>query len=183
MRRLFLFPHAILAILLMVSFVAAGAQESQPAKKPVPISPSARLVAAKSAFVKSGGGSDIPLNVINSLLEGWGRFILVDAPEKADIIIEIASPTENNGVSVSSSTKTSAQGRPETSTTSTRQLSVSQIKLVVFDAKNKVALWSATEQPKSAVRQKAREDNLVEAAQNLFAKFRDRIQPPEKPTQ
>ncbi len=178
MRRSF---FILFSAMLTVSFLAVRAQENSPAKKPVPLSPSARLAAAKTAFLKSGGGSDIPYNVISSALEGWPRFALVDSPEKADLIIEISSPTEDNGVSVSSSTRTNVMGKPESSTTTTRELSVSQIKMVVYDAKNKVALWSATEQPKSAFRQKAREDNLVEAAQRLFTKFRDRIQPPEKP--
>ncbi len=179
MRRLF-FILSLYAILAN-SFPAAYAQENPPAKKPVPLSPSARLAAAKTVFVKNAGGSEIPYNVISSALEGWPRLMLVDTPEKADLIVEISSPTEGNGVSVSSSTRTNSMGRPETSTTTSRDLSVSQISMVVYDAKNKVALWSAREQPKSAFRQKAREDNLVEAAQRLFTKFRDRIEPPEKP--
>jgi hypothetical protein len=37
----------------------------------------------------------------------------------------------------------------------------------VYDAKSKVALWSATEQPKMGLKQKAREDKLVEAGAEI----------------
>ena len=44
-----------------------------------------------------------------------------DAPEKADVIIEITAPEESSGVSVSSSTKPSAQtGRMEQSSSSSK---------------------------------------------------------------
>jgi hypothetical protein len=33
------------------------------------------------------------------------------------------------------------------------------------------------EQAKSAMRQKTREDNLVQAAEKVFAKFHDRVEP------
>lgn len=45
----------------------------------------------------------------------------------------------------------------------------------VYDPKSKMLLWSASEQPKFAMKQKAREDNLVNAAQHLISKFRDRM--------
>src|ERR1700675_64167 len=87
----------ILLLLATVSF----AQDQKPAQTPV--SPSARLVAAKTAYMRNGGGSEIPFNVIESGIEGWGRFALVDSPQKADVIIEVVAPEDDNGVSVSSS--------------------------------------------------------------------------------
>ncbi len=161
------------AVLVVLSIIAVG----QETKKPVAITPSARLAAAKTAFVKNGGGSDIPYDAVLSGMEGWGRFVLVDSPQKADIIVEIASPSEGGGVSLSSSTSTGS-GRREEKTTTTRQLSGNTVKLVVYDARNKVPLWSASEQAKSAFRQKAREDNLLQAGQRLVSKFRDRLEPP-----
>jgi hypothetical protein len=48
--------------------------------------------------------------------------------------------------------------------------------MTVRDAKSKTPLWSATEQPKFAMKQKAKEDNLVKASQLLVSKFHDRIE-------
>ncbi len=170
--------HLLAAAFLL--FAVAALAQVQEQKKPVPMSPTARLNAAKTVFVKNGGGNEIPYNVISSAVEGWGRFLPVDAPEKADIIIEVTAPEENSGMSVSSSTTRSAPAgkQNESSVTSTRNLTVTQIKLLVYDGKSKIPLWSGTEQPKSGMKQKTREDHLVEAAQRLFTRFHDRVEPP-----
>ncbi len=175
MRSRYLFWFLIMAAMAYV----AGAQQATEVKKPVAITSTARLLAAKTAFVANGGGTDIPYNVISTGMEGWGRYLIVDSPAKADIIIEVTSPREGGAVSVTSTTtkKSPWTGRDEQSTTTSRDLSSDPIKLVVYDSKNKVPLWSASEQPKSAMRQKAREDNLVQAAERLLAKFRRRVEP------
>jgi hypothetical protein len=166
-------------VLLVLCGIASG-QEAKPeaTKQPV-VSQTARLQAAKTVFVRHSGGSEIPYNVIESGLQGWGRMILVEDPAKADLIAEISSPSDGTGVSVSSTTIPvgTSSGRDDAKTTTSRELSNSPVKLVVFDAKSKVALWSAMEQPKMGMKQKAREDKLVEAAQRLLAKFRERVEP------
>jgi hypothetical protein len=166
---------------LVIAILATGAapaqeKETPEQKKPAFVPPSARLAAAKSALVKNAGGSEIPYNVISSGLEGWGRFKLVDSASEADIVVEVSSPGEQGGVSVSSRTRSGATGRMEESTSTSRNLGSDAIKLVVYDAKTHVALWTASEQPKSALRQKAREDNLVQAAARLVTKFRERLE-------
>jgi hypothetical protein len=166
-------------VLLVTGAMLANAQE--PKKAPLAITPAARLAAAKTALVRNGGGSSIPFNVIVSSLEGWGRFTLVDAPEKADIILEVSAPDEGGGVSVSSSTKKgTSMGRTDPSTTTNRQISVTHVRMIAYDAKSKVALWSGTEQPKFAMKQRVKEDSLVEAAQRLVSKFRERVEPPSQ---
>jgi hypothetical protein len=158
----------------------AGGQEAKPesTKQPV-VSQTARLQAAKTVFVRHSGGSEIPYNVIETGLQGWARLMVVEDPAKADLIAEISSPSDGSGVSVSSTTMPSSThpGRDDAKTTTSRDLSNSPVKLVVYDAKSKVALWSAMEQPKMGLKQKAREDKLVEAAQRLLAKFRERVEP------
>jgi hypothetical protein len=52
--------------------------------------------------------------------------------------------------------------------------------MTVFDARNKRLLWSATESVKFAMKEKAKENNLVEAAERLARKFHDRLEPPTK---
>src|SRR5205807_487346 len=184
MRRSLL--QSILLVLLSISAVTSGAQQTPaPEAKPAPAAnPLAvshdRLASAKNLFLKRTGGSEIPYNVINASLEGWGRYAVVDTPDKADIVMEIAAPVEDSGTRVSA--KTSAEtGQPEKGYSSSKEISSDPIKITVYDAKSKRPLWSATDKPKSAMRQKARENNLVESAERLFSKFHDRVEPAPKP--
>ena len=158
------------------------AQEKPPAppeqKHPVYASPSARLAAAKTVFVKNKGGSDVPYNVISGALEGWARFVPVDSPEQADIVIEVTSPDDDNHSSTTSKTHVGLNGRMEDSTSTTRNVYEGPIKMVVSDARTHLTLWAASEQPKGGFRQHARDEHLVEAAERLVAKFRARLEPP-----
>ena len=142
------------------------------------LSPIARLTSAQTAYLKNAGGSDLPFNVISEGVEGWGRYRIVNSPDKADIIVEVTSPDAGGGVSVSSTTSTDPQTRgPVESSTTSRELSVSRITLIVYDAKSKMALWSGSEQPKGAMRTKTRKDNIVQAAQRLVTKLREHVEP------
>lgn len=174
---------AILALLFTGAFGQQQQQQQPPAqeKKTEPITSSARLAAAKTAFLKKTGGSEIPFDVVSSSMEGWGRFTMVSAPEKADLIIEISSPDEG-GTSFSSSMKPSREtGQMEQSSSTSKQLPTgSDIRLIVRDAKTKVPLWSASEHSKSSLKKVDRENNLVEATQRLVAKFHDQIEPPAR---
>ena len=170
-----------LLITIFCSFgIAVLAQQNTPpapTRNP-PVTPTTRLAAARTVFIKNGGGSSIPYNVVSTSMEGWGRYTSVDTPEKADLIIEISSPSGGSGVSVSSKTGTSAQtGQPESSTSTTRELGSGPIRMTVIDGKSKSVLWTASEQTKYAMRKKSQEDNLVEAAEALFRKFHDRVEP------
>ncbi len=172
-RRIFL-PMAA----LMVLFATALAQVADPSAANKPLSPVARLAAAHTVFLKNAGGSELPFNVISQGLQGWGRFQMMNTPEKSDIIIEVTSPATGGGVSVSSGTSTDQRsGVPVESSTTTRELSVSRITLIVYDAKSKMALWSASEQPKGGLRGKARKDHIVQAAELLVAKLRQQVEP------
>ena len=157
---------ATVIVLLFAAF--SFAQDQKPAA--TPISPSARLAAAKTAYLRNGGGSEIPYNVIESGVEGWGRFTLVDSPQQADVIIEVQAPEEETGTSVSSSDGHSASASHDTS--------VAIIKLTVYDAKTHLPLWTVVERPKGGFKEKTRNDNLVKAAEKLVSEFRDRLEPP-----
>ena len=178
------------SVFLLASF--AGAQQSassttsaQPEKPAAsepakPLSASSRLAAAKTAFVKRAGGGDTAYDAIRDAIDGWGRFVLVDKPENADITIEVSAPEDNSGVSITSSTSTNnTTGHPEQTTSSTRAFSGGggPVKMTVYDTKSKLLLFIASEQAKSAMKQKAREDNVVQAALKLVTKFRDRMEP------
>jgi hypothetical protein len=173
-----------LAVLLAACGVSAWAQQQEEEKKPVIQTPAARLVSARSAqIVRTRGGSDIPYDVIKSSIDGWMRFTLVDTPDKADIIVEIVTSGESS-VQVSSSSNISVSpetGRPEQGSSSRKDISAQEITLTVFDAKNKRVLWRSTEKVKSALKQKAKENNLVEASERLVSKLHDRLEPPAPP--
>lgn len=52
--------------------------------------------------------------------------------------------------------------------------------MTVFDSRNKRPLWSATESVKFAMKEKGKENNLVESAERLATKFHDRLEQPAK---
>ena len=170
-------------VLIVATLVwAAGAMCSygqQPAeKKPVIETPSMRLASARNVFINRTHGSRIPFETIRSTIEGWGRFTLVETPDKSDLLIEIAS-SGDSGVQVSSSSSVSPESGHEEKSTSTRKdISPTDIRMIVSDARNKRVLWTATEGVKFAMKEKAKENNLVEAAERLAKKFHDRLEPP-----
>ena len=172
-------------VLLFFSLLCCAQEDTKEAPKPA-MAPLARLQAAKTAFVKNVDGSSIGFDTVTSTLDGWGRYQLVDSPAKADLLIEITSPDEGSGgVSVSSSAGPSrTTGGYEQSTKSSRELSSGggAMRLVVRDAKTRLTLWGASQPVKGAYKKNARENNLVEAAQKLVSKFRDRVEPVENKT-
>lgn len=188
--RSFLLKVLPLLALFFASLGSVAQDASTQGQKPAarPVSPYARLNQARTAFLKNGGGSDVPYNMLESAMLETGRFIIVGQPEKADVIVEITSPDQGNSTpkSDSSKSKTSLTGMGEALTGKKKEESKEEedkpyvtpiVKLVVYDAKTKIPLWSASEQPKGGVRQKTREDNINDSAQNLITKLRQRIQP------
>jgi hypothetical protein len=163
-------------LILFTSGFSAPAQ--QPAeKKPLIETSSMRLAAAKNVFITRTHGSRIPLDVIRSTMEGWERFTFVETPDKADLIIEISS-TGDSGVQVSSSSKVSPEtGQEEKSNSTRKDISPTDIKMIVFDSRNKRPLWAASESVKFAVKEKGKENNLVDAAERLASKFHGRLEP------
>ena len=174
-------PFFLITVFLLFLVSGFSAQAQQPAeKKPLIETPTMRLTAAKNVFITRTHGSRIPLDVIRSTMEGWERFTFVETPEKADLIIEISS-TGDSGVQVSSSSKVSPEtGQEEKSSSTRKDISPTDIKMAVFDSRNKRPLWAATESVKFAMKEKAKENNLVEAAERLASKFHHRLEPPTK---
>ena len=168
-------------IFLVVFAVSDGGltQPQQPAeKKPVIETPSMRLASARNVFIIRTHGSAIPADVIRSTIEAWGRFTLVEALDKADLIIEISSSGDSS-VQVSSSSKVSPEtGHEEKVTSSRKNISPTDVRMTVIDARNKRPLWSGAENVKFAMKERAKENNLVEAAERLASKFHDRLEPP-----
>jgi hypothetical protein len=168
------------AVLVVIASGFLSNAQQPPEKKPLIETPSMRLAAAKNVFITRTHGSRIPLDVIKSTLEGWGRFTFVETPEKADLIIEISS-TGDSGVQVSSSSKVSPEtGQEEKSSSTRKDISPTEVKMTVFDSRNKHGLWTATESVKFAMKEKGKENNLVDASERLASKFHERLEPPAK---
>jgi hypothetical protein len=166
--------------MLVFAAVLATAQD-QP--KPQAVTPSARLAAAKTVFLRNGGGSGIPYDVVSSSLADWGRFAIVDEVGKADIIVEVTSPDDGRkkdegggGFGVSAQGKQVAGHRQDQPPTpvSTRN----DVLMSVLDAKTKATLWSATEVPKGVEKGMSKEDKFVAAGARLMARFKERVEPP-----
>lgn len=168
----------ILSLLFAIGTTIAIAQQK---KTPdTPPSPDA-FQKAKTIFIKQQGGSAIPFNVITSNMEGWDRFTLVDAPEKADIILEVTSPREITDMAVASPIRDYPQTRrsPDQPTPTPKNNFAEPVRLVVYDTKTMKPIWTASQRPGYAIKTKARENSLVEAAETLFSKFHDRVEPPK----
>jgi hypothetical protein len=157
---------------------AAAQEQTAPAPaKPTFVTPSQRLMNAKTVYLRNAGGSSIPFDVINGEFEGWGRFTVVESPAKADLVVEVTSP-EDIKASTTTGSHISASGAPEQTTTTSREIGSDRVKMVVQDAKSHIVLWASTQQAKSAMKQRSYNDNLVEAGQKLMRQFHDRIEPP-----
>jgi len=159
---------------LMTSFAFVSAYSQQ--QKPLVDTVYARLTSAKNVLVSRARGSNIPYDVIKSTLDGWGRFTIVESLDHADLLVQVSTTGDNSfGVSSSSNSLASDSDR---STRTSKDFSASDITMTVYDAKTKRVLWIASETAKFAVKEKARENNLVEAAERLTSKFHDRLEPP-----
>jgi hypothetical protein len=179
MRRTLL----LFAVVSMWGFTLLSLGQEQ--RKPVSISTTARLAAAKTALLRKAGGSDIPYKVMESSLTAWGHFTLVDDRNKADVIIDVAAPYDDASVEMSSVAGASPlNGDSATGNhpvVATRQLYVPRIVLTISDARSNLRLWSGSERAKYAIKEKTRQDYLVEASQRVFSKLRDSLEPPPTP--
>jgi hypothetical protein len=160
---------------------ASAAPTVTPAPKQPVISQNARLLAAKSVYIKRAEShNDIPFNVIENGFDGWAKYMVVSSPEKADLIIEVSSTEREEGfVMPPQQTPGIANNNSdEPAKTTNKTYSVSNIRMVVIDSHTKTPVWAGNEQPRGATRKNKSDDNLVEAAQRLFQHFHDRVEPP-----
>ena len=168
---------SLIAILAIAFSSQLYSQQTTP-KSALP-SAAERFAFGKSIYVKNVRGSDIPYDAISSDIQGWGRFVVADSADKADILAEVTS-YEGGGISASSKTDYGTDGRPRGSSGTSKDLSASSITLKVYEAKSKRELWSCTEHPKSGFEKKTEQDNLLAAGEKLFLRFHDSIEPPGK---
>jgi hypothetical protein len=161
---------------LLLAITGASAQQASP-EKPRVQTPAARLAEARNILIIRSRGSAIPYDVIKETVAGWGRFTLVETPEQADILIQISTSGGDSEVRVTSSNDQSTEsGKPNQSYKTSKDISATDVTLTVLDARNRRVLWEARETARFAMKQTARENNLVEAAQRLASKFHERLE-------
>ena len=166
--------HGLFLGVCTAALLLCATLSAQETPKPAPIAPHARLLAARTIYIQHVGGR-IPNDVIGDAFHGWGHYTVVAEPEQADLIVSINAPVSDSGVSVSS-----GNGRHSTPASS-QGSAITQIRLAILDAHDRVVLWSGTEQPKSSFKEKQREDNEVEASLRLFRRFRNVVEPEPQP--
>ena len=176
--------RALALVGLMIASIAFGrAQQPTPAATSGAPSRYDRVAAARNVFLKNAGGSDIPFNVISRNFEGWAHYLLVDSPDKADLIIEIQSPDDGSESKDKDSDKGKTHvygGGQQNGGSQPKEPPKPPVNAIVFTVydKNKRPLWIAREEPKYAIRHKTEQANLEEAAQKIFTRFHDRVEPP-----
>ena len=180
MTRRFALKSALFAFsTLSIAFLAVG-QTSSSSARPLPPNIAEKLAFGKTAYLKNDHASNIAFEAISSDVQGWGRFVQADSPEKADLVIEISS-YEGGGVSSTSKTDyLTPDGKPQSSSGTSKDLSGSSVTMKVYEPKSHRELWAGTEKVKSAFKKKSAEDNTVDASENLFRRFHDSVEPPQK---
>jgi len=130
-------------------------------------------------YVKNEHGGSTAFDAIYSDIQGWGRFTLLDAPDKADFIAEVSSYGSGSVRMGDDPAYATPDGRPQYSAGASKDLSTGSVTLKVYEAKSKRELWSATEKVKTAFKKKSERDNTVAAAEKLFRRFHDAVEPPQ----
>lgn len=176
---------AVLALLSCVLLGAAVAQEETAEKpKPVSISPRVRLQAARTLYLKNMGGNDIPFTLVTNAMVGF-RYVLVDDPSKADLVMEISAPEDPNakdkdkdkgdtGVRAGYNGRSVIGGNAAQNST---VVTTSDVKMVVRDSHTRAVLWAGTELAKDALRKNKQEENMEAAAQKLIQRFEQAVDP------
>jgi hypothetical protein len=159
MFRIFQFVSVRIAILILLSCVAASPQQiPSPAIAAVPPA----IHAGKKIFVSNAGadsglfphpyagGQDRAYNQFYSDLERWGHFESVSDPQQADLVFELLQLTAPLGPADASKQKGASDPWP-------------MLRLVIFDRKTHYVLCALTESIEPANLQKTHDHNFDKA--------------------
>lgn len=165
-----------LCFVLLVVMAATAKDKNEIQKAPLP----SQLLTAKKVFVSKGvgataftveGGFDLAFDAFYSDIRSWGRYVVTDKPEDADLIMEVSYTAASGGTHVYSSTNTYTN---QTTVYSSQLLNL-QLTLVVYDSHSKTELWSTSVAPGTARRKKNQEKEMITAGESLVTNLRNRM--------
>ena len=110
-------------------------------------------------------------------MKEWGKYEIVGSPEAADLIVELSYRVEDKGTRVWSDTNPYAFDK--TTQVHSKHITDPQLILTIYDAKTKSSLWSETDHPKQANREKNRDKETVNSAQRLVDDLKTRVTVPQ----
>lgn len=163
-----------LLLTAMLTATSLFAQQTTPTSQNF----SQRLAFGTSMYVKNEHGGSIAFDAISTDLQNWGRFSILNTPEKADFIAEVTS-YESGAVSLDGNTSAPYERSAQTGVR--KDLSSPSVTLKIYERRTNRELWTGTEKVKSAFKKRTEQDNMVAAAEKLFLRFHDAVEPPAKP--
>lgn len=158
---------SIVAICFLTLSPAWGAEKRAVVQAPLP----AEVLHAKKVFLLKGEGLDAALDDVYAALKDWGRFEIVDSPDKAELVFQISLIIHDSGPIVTSNTNFYT-GK---TTNSTDRVITADLNLVILSSPSKAVLWQTTVHPRGAFRQKTADKNLMDSASQLVKGLRERI--------
>ena len=177
MKKQFAIPLAIWFLLCACALAYAQKSRKDVPRAPLP----AQIVNAKTIFLVNAGGKDpaiendnsaeLVYDVVYGEFKDWGKYAIVDSPDKAELVITVSYGAENQRTTTRTVYNTYT-GLPQTITD---DRSDPTLRMAIVDPKTKAALWQTTELREKARRQKNREKNLIEAAKRMISSFRERV--------
>jgi hypothetical protein len=163
----------VVALCVFISLNAFGAKH----RNDIPVAPLPTVVVnAKKIFLTNGGGSNLAYDAFYSDMKQWGRYEIVDSPDEADLIVELAYRVDRGGTRVWSSTN-SYDG---TTQVHSAQMLDPQVTLTIYDAKTKNSLWSEVDHRRLARREKNREKETINSADRLVEDLKSRVSVPQQ---
>ncbi len=137
-------------------------------RKDIPLAPlPALIINAKKIFIVNGGGSNLAYDTFYSAMKKWGRYELIGSPDNADLVVQLSYGVESGGVLVWTN--------PATKRANSSEVHYPKISLVIYDPKSKTPLWSTVDYPRTAVRQKNGEKEIIKSAERVVNQLRTRI--------
>ncbi len=164
-------------LFVVVAVVAKDKKDLQ--KAPLP----SELLSAKKVFIAKGvgataftveGGFDMAFDAFYTDMKSWGRYVIADEPEDADLVMQVSYTAASGGTHVYGSTNTATN---QTNVYSSQILNL-ELTLVVYDGHSKTELWSTSVAPGTARRKKNQEKEMIKAGEKLAANLQARM--PEK---
>ena len=152
-------------------------------RKNIPSAPlPAAVVHARKAFLLNGqtsgqyltkNGNILAFDTLYTDMKRWGKYELVDSPTEADIVVELQYRPYSEG------SRSFGVYNPSTRTVQTRSVDQfgADFALVIYEAKSKEQLWSASDEPGAARLVKNQQKEVIKSIDRLVEGLKSRIIP------